>query len=449
VTLASNHRPLQIGLILAVSLHAFDEMVITIALPTIVRELGGGDLYGVSLASYILASLISVVWAGKSIDRRGPVRIFLIGYGLFALGLVMATIASSMGEFILARAVQGLGGGITWTVAYAVTNIVIPSDQRPKMIAWLDSAWLIPSLLAPSVGGYVIDYLDWHWIFVGQLPFVVLATFLLYPHLTPLTRISDVSSESSHQAIFQALRIAIGAGILVTVLAQPLDWTWLIYIPLALVIIVPPFAAVMPAGFFNARAGLPAAVVLHFLIFFAFYAAEMFTPRMLIELRGASSSVTGLAFTCCALAWIGASFLQAWLSSRIGVRQSLLWGMIITFTGLVLTATPLLPDTPYWFVFIAWAVAGVGMGMAYNTVVSATMDFTAEGKEGATSTANGIASALSVGLAAGIGGAITNHSEFSGGSLDEALAVIWVMAGVACLLGTAIVLARFKSRKTS
>ena len=91
---------------------------------------------------------------------------------------------------------------------------------------------------------------------------------------------------------------------------------------------------------------------------------------------------------------------------------------------------------------------GVGMGMAHNTVVSATMDFTAEGKEGATSTANGVASALSVGLAAGIGGAITNHSEFSGGSLDEALAIIWIMAGIACLLGTAIVLARFKSRKT-
>ena len=90
--------------------------------------------------------------------------------------------------------------------------------------------------------------------------------------------------------------------------------------------------------------------MLHFLIFFAFYAAEMFTPRMLIELRGASSSVTGLAFICCALAWIG--------------------------------------------------------------------------------------------------GAITNHSEFSGGSLDEALAIIWVMAGIACLLGIAIVLARFKSPKT-
>jgi MFS family permease len=439
-----NHRPLQTGLILAVSLHAFDEMVITIAMPTIVRDLGGAHLYGVSLASYILASLISVVWAGKSIDHRGPVRIFLIGYGLFAAGLIMATVAQDMTQFILARAVQGLGGGITWTVAYAVTNIVIPREQRPKMIAWLDSAWLIPSVLAPSVGGYVIDYLDWHWIFAGQLPFALVATFLLYPHLKPLAREADASSESSRQAIFQALRIAIGAGILVTVLAQPWSWTWLIFIPLAVAISWPPFIAVMPAGFIAARAGLPAAVMLHFLIFFAFYAAEMFTPRMLIELRGVSSSITGLAFTCCALAWVAASFVQAWLSSRISRLQSLLAGMMITLTGLMLAATPLLPNTPYWFVYLAWSVAGVGMGMAYNTVVSATMEFTAVGEEGATSTANGMASALSVGLAAGIGGAIINQSEFSGSGLGEALAIIWAMAGVACLLCIAIVLARFR-----
>ena len=174
-----NYRPLQIGLILAVSLHAFDELVIAIALPTIVRDLGGGDWYGVSLASYILASLISVVWAGNSIDRRGPLRIFLLGYALFALGLLLAMQATSIWEFIAARVIQGLGGGISWTVAYAITNIVIPREQRPRMIAWLDSAWLIPSILAPSVGGYLIDYLDWHWIFAGQLPFLAIAACLL------------------------------------------------------------------------------------------------------------------------------------------------------------------------------------------------------------------------------------------------------------------------------
>jgi len=268
-------RPLQFGLILAVSLYAFDELVITIALPTIVRDLGGGDWYGISLASYILASLISVVWAGNSIDRRGPVRIFLIGYGLFAGGLLLAMQADSMLEFIAARIIQGLGGGISWTVAYAITNIVIPKQDRPRMIALLDSAWLIPSLLAPTIGGYLIDYLDWHWIFTVQLPFLLIAACMLYPQLKPLHKAETTGKTGSVEALWTALRIAGGAG--------------------------------------------------------------------------------------------------------------------------------------------------------------------------ATSTANGIAASLSMGLAAGIGGALSNHSEFSGGSLGDALGIIWLMAGAACLLCFWVVAARFKA----
>lgn len=436
-------RPLQLGLILAVSLHAFDEMVITIALPTIVRDLGREELYGVSLASYILASLISVVWAGKSIDQRGPVRIFLVGYGLFAVGLILAMIANSMELFILARAIQGLGGGITWTVAFAVTNIVIPAAERPKMIAWLDSAWLIPSILAPSIGGYVIDYVDWHWIFAGQLPFLVLAAALLYPYLKPLAKSPHPNSESSSKAIIPALRIAIGAGILVSVVAQPVGWSWLFFIPLALVLGWQPLVKIMPPGFFRARAGLAAAVMLHFLLFFAFYATEMFMPRLMIEVQGMSSSVTGLAFTCCATAWIFASFAQAWLSHRISRYASLLWGIAIILVGLIATAAPLFSSPALWMIYLAWAIAGIGMGMAYNTVVSATMAYTEQGKEGATSTANGIAASLSVGLAAGLGGAIINQTTSSGGGLAEGLGYIWIIAGAACLLAALIIQGRF------
>jgi MFS family permease len=438
-----SYRPLQAGLILAVSLHAFDELVITIALPTIVRDLGGGDWYGVSLASYILASLISVVWAGNSIDRRGPLRIFLIGYGLFAVGLLMAMQASTMWEFIAARAVQGLGGGISWTVAYAITNIVIPREERPRMVAWLDSAWLIPSILAPTVGGYVVDYLDWHWIFSGQLPFLLLGMYLLYPHLKVMNKVPDAGVADSRGAIWGALRIALGAAVFVAVLAQPLSWLWLL-LPLSIAIAWRPFISVMPAGFNRARRGLPAAVLLHFLVFFAFYSAEMYMPLMMIELRGISSSVTGLAFTSCAFAWIGASFLQAWLSGRISVYRSLLIGVALTFIGVALTAALLIPAVPFWLIYISWAIAGAGMGVAFNTIVSATMNFTRDGEEGATSTANGISGALSIGLAAGIGGAITNHGEYAGAGLADALGIIWLIAGVACLLCLWVTVARFK-----
>lgn len=439
-----NDRPLQIGLMIAVSLHAFDELVLTIALPTIIKDLGGEGWYGVTLAAYILATLISVVWAGASIDKRGPVRIFFIGVILFAAGLLMGMQATTVYEFIIARVLQGLGGGINWTIAFAVTNIVFPKSRQPRMIAWLDSAWLIPSLVAPIVGGYIVDHLDWHWIFLGQLPFLLITVILVYPPLKPLTKSPAATHTAIEQSIFGAIRIAIGAGLLVTVLARPVDWSWLLGIPASLIIAWRPLIAVMPKGFMLLRPGLAAAVMLHFLMFYAFYTAEMFMPRLMIEVRGISTSVTGLAFTCCATAWVAASFLQAWLSSRLSVYSSMMIGIVITTLGLGITGLLLIPAMPYWLVYIGWAVAGIGMGIGFNTVVAATMAYTETGKEGATSTANGIAASLGIGLAAGFGGAINNHGEFIGIGLGDSLVFVWCISGLACVACLWIIQARFK-----
>ncbi len=440
------HNQLKFGLILAVSLHAFDELVLTIALPTIVRDLGGGDWYGISLASYILASLISVVWAGTSIDQRGPVRIFLIGYVLFAIGLILAALSTTMVEFVLARAMQGLGGGISWTIAYSTTNIVIPSSERPRMIAWLDSAWLIPSLLAPTAGGYIVDYLDWHWVFMGQLPFLLIAAIILYPHLKTLGKTQASATKStSANALWQAIRIAAGAGLLITIMAEPISWVWVFAIPVSLMIAWRPLVSVMPRGFVSIRPGLAASVMLLFLVEFSFFLADLFLPLMMIEVRHLSSSVTGLAFTCCAITWVGASFFQAWLSSRLTVQQSLMAGAIFSLIGIGLLASLLYPPIPFWMIYVAWGVEGFGMGLAFNTAVSATMDYTKTGEEGATSTANGIAGSLSMGLAAGIGGAIVNHGKFSGSGLSEALGMIWLLAGVVSLACLWIIYSRFKS----
>ena len=93
-------RQLQLGLIIAVTLHAFDELVLIIALPTIVKDLGGGDWYGVALSSYVLTSLIGIVWAGGSIDQRGPLRIFMTGYGIFLVGLIIAMLATDIYGFL-------------------------------------------------------------------------------------------------------------------------------------------------------------------------------------------------------------------------------------------------------------------------------------------------------------------------------------------------------------
>jgi MFS family permease len=434
-------RPLQIGLIIAVSLHAFDELVLVIALPTIVKDLGGVEWYGVAMSSYVLTSLVGIVWSGSSLDQRGPLRIFMIGYGLFLVGLIVAAAATDIYWFLLARALQGIGGGISWTVAFAVTNIVLPPEQKPRMIAWLDSAWVIPSLLAPTVGGYLIDFLDWRWIFAGQIPVLVIAAILLYPHLRRLNKAPHPSNRINH--LVTAIRVALSAALIVTCLGLEFGWQWL-GIPLAVVIGWRPLLKVMPKEFWLARAGMPAAVVCHFLIFFVFYGADTFLPLMMIDVREISSSVTGLAYTCAAITWVIGSFLQSSLVRRWSYRRSIALGMALVVVAIGLASSVLEPTAPYWIIYPAWAIAGFGMGLAFNALTTATMAFTSKGKEGSTSTITGIAESLGVAMAAGLGGALYNQASMAGYTLSEALVVIWLAAALAGVFTVWLVLLRFR-----
>jgi MFS family permease len=389
----------------------------------------------------VLASLIGIVWAGGSLDQRGPLRIFMIGYALFLVGLVSAALATDIYGLLLARALQGIGGGVSWTVAFAVTNIAFAPEQKPRMIAWLDSAWVIPSLLAPTIGGYLIDYLDWRWIFAGQIPVLLITAVLLYPHLRLLNKEPDPTHKTNHRVM--AIRLALAAALIVTCLSREFGWQWL-GIPLALLIGWQPLLAIMPRQFWLARAGLPVAVVCHFLIFFVFYGADMFLPLMMIDVRQISSSVTGLVYTCAAIAWVIGSFLQSALVRRWQYWQSISLGMVLFVFAVGLVSVVLAPAMPWWIIYPAWSVAGFGMGLAFNALTTATMEYTAKGKEGSTSTITGIAESLGVGLAAGLGGALYNQMSLAGYTLSQALAGIWIVAGVVGVLTVWLVLVRFR-----
>ncbi len=201
----------------------------------------------------------------------------------------------------------------------------------------------------------------------------------------------------------------------------------------------------MPTEFWLARAGMPAAIVCHFLIFFVFDGAEIFLPLMLIEVRDISSSVSGLAFTCAAITWVAASFLQSSLVERWQYWHSISLGMVLVVIAIAMLSTLLKPTIPFWIVYPAWAVGGFGMGLAFNALTTATMEYTEKGKEGATSTVVGIAASLGIGLAAGLGGALYNQMHMADYKLEQALGVIWLITGLVGLFTIWLVLLRFRN----
>src|SRR3954471_1859615 len=150
---SGTHRSLTIGLILTVSGAAFEALAVATTLPATIKDLGGLALYGWAFSAFMLTNLVGITVAGSEADRQGPARPFVVGVGLFVLGLTIAGLAPSMALVILGRAVQGFGAGVISSVAYVAIGRGYAESARPRMLAMLSSAWVVPGLVGPALAG--------------------------------------------------------------------------------------------------------------------------------------------------------------------------------------------------------------------------------------------------------------------------------------------------------
>ena len=150
-------------------------------LPTIVTDLGGLSFYGWSFSAYMLATLVGLILAGDEADYRGPALPFIIGVGAFVSGLVLAALAPSMSVFVLSRAVQGVGAGILVSVIYACVGQGYPEHLKPRIVAMLASAWVIPGLIGPALAGIISDVFGWRWVFLGLVFILPLGIGPVFP----------------------------------------------------------------------------------------------------------------------------------------------------------------------------------------------------------------------------------------------------------------------------
>jgi MFS family permease len=447
-TTTANQFSLIAGLVLAVSIHAYDELVLAISMPVISQDLNGFEWYGLSFASYLLASLVGIVWAGSETDKRGPLRIFMLGSASFLLGLILASAAQNMETLLLGRALQGLGGGISWTVAFAVINIAFEPLQRPKMIAILDTAWIVPSLIAPLIGGYIVDYLNWRWIFIGQIPILCITTYLLYPKFK---NIQPKHHRGTSNAIATAVKLALYGALLLYAFNQEFSLVWLIT-PFVLMLAWRPFSMLMPKGFYKQRDALSMLIMLQGLVFFAFYGIEIFLPILSTDILGFSNTKTGIIISIGACSWCVASFLQAWLSQRLASWQSLFLGFLIALPGVIallfvstsIEQSSLSIQSMEFLLYTTFALIGFGMGIGFNSCVSDAMHATEPGREGATSTSLGIMSSLAIGLISGLGGAILNLGDRMQWPVSDSLSLIWFAGMVAIILSLFYVGGRYR-----
>ncbi|MBW8482933.1 MFS transporter [Actinomadura parmotrematis] len=399
--LDARHRTATTGIVLVVTLLAFEAMSVGTVMPVLARDLDGLPLYAWGFSATLISGLLTTVLGGGWVDRSGPGRPLLAGLAVFVAGLAVAGAAPAMAVFIGGRVLQGLGTGVAMVAVYVLIARAYPEELRPRVFAALAAAWVLPSLVGPAVGGFVAEHAGWRWVFLGLIPLVVPAAAMLLPALRDLRPADGPPAPVSRSRYLAAVAAAAGAGAFLYGI-DDVTVPHLLLATAGIAGIAAGLPRLLPAGALRMRRGLPSVVLVRGLLAGAFFGMDAFIPLALTGLHGFGAAQAGVALTVGALGWSGASQIQG-RSARPRAFFVRLGAALVTLgiAGVVVAL-----EFSGWATVPAWTVGGAGMGFAISSLSVLTLDASPEGEQGANSAALQIADQLGSSLIVGAAGAV-------------------------------------------
>jgi MFS family permease len=442
---SAQRRSLTIGLVLTITLVAFEALAISTIMPTVARELDGLQLYGWVFTSFLLGSLIGIVVVGGAIDRSGLALPFGIGLGLFGIGLLVGGLAPTMPVLVAARFVQGLGGGTVPPIAYVAIGRSLPETLRARMFATMSTAWVLPGVIGPAIAGAVGQLVGWRAVFLGLLPLIGLVGGMTLGALRSVSAApSDVAAEAkvegaSRSRLPLAITVSLGVG-LVTIGLTASELAVTIGLSLAGAVLgLFALRRLTPAGTLVARPVLPAAVLLRGLLTFMFFGFDVFVALVLVSWRGRSLTEAGIALTATTVLWTAGSWVQARNSTRWSTYRFVQAGFATALVGLAGFMVVLRQDVSWLVGIPTFALAGFGMGLAYSPLALIVLREATPEAQGAASSALSLTDTVGTALGTGVAGAIVAASVRTNGEPMPGLAVAFTVSlavGVGGLLLT-------------
>ncbi|MFL5679973.1 MAG: MFS transporter [Chloroflexota bacterium] len=416
------YRSLTVGLVLTITLVAFEALAVATIMPIVGAELGNPHLYGWVFTSFFLGSLLGIVVVGGVIDRGGLVKPFLAGLILFSIGLVIGGITPSMEVLVAGRFLQGLGGGAIPPVAYVAIGRALPESLRARMFATMSTAWVLPGVIGPAISGIVAETIHWRAVFLGLLPLIVIAGAMTIPALVgsaPDPRRDDEGDATSTASEMRrrlpwAFVVTAGAALVVAGLTDAQLIPGLPLVIAGLAIGIPAFRHLTPPGTLRAERGLPAAVLLRGMLTFSFFCADAYVPLALVQWRGLGAATAGIALTSATLAWTAGAWVQAPRFTRIGPRRFVTIGFMTVAIGVLGFTVVLNPAVPVVIGFVLWGVAGFGMGLSYSPLSLVALAEAPPGGEGTATSGLQLSDVVGTALGTGVGGSIIAASNAAG-----------------------------------
>ncbi|CAM3658209.1 MFS transporter [Kibdelosporangium persicum] len=389
---------------LLVTLVAFENLGVNTAMPRMVADLRGGELYSWPFTVFLVTSLIANVLAGRLCDRRGPAFGLYTGVILFLAGLLVAGLAQSMGMLLAGRALQGFGGGTISIAIYVMIAYVYPERAQPAVFGLLSAAWVLPSLIGPAAAGVLTEHASWRWVFLGLVPLAVIGGLLLLPAVRQLPDRVEQADSVRGGLVPAAIAAALGIAALTWAAEHPSLATLLLGV-IGAAMLLPSLFRLLPKGTLTARPGLPVTILARGLLAGAYTAIEVYVTLTLTSVHGYSPVLAGLPLTVGALAWSAAALLPA-RNPDVDRLVFVRWG----FAFLAVGALGMLLVTPAWgwgwVAFIAWIIASAGMGLGYSSLSVLTMRYSSLPEQGANAAALQVSERVFSAVLVGVGGVL-------------------------------------------
>jgi EmrB/QacA subfamily drug resistance transporter len=353
-------------------LAALDQTIVGTALPVIVTELHGQDVYVWAFTAYLVAATISGPLYGKLSDLFGRRPIFVLGVSIFLVGSLLSGISQEMWQFIGSRGFQGLGAGALFPISIAIIGDIFAPSERGKYLGFFGAVFGLSSLIGPAIGGLITDNFSWHWIFFVNLPIGAVVLYVIW-RILPTRRETGVERSIDYlgAAVFVAALMPILIGL---TNKQFGDWSdpdvgGLVLLGLALSAVFVWVESrarepIVPLHLFRIRA-FTASVIAFFFAMMGFFAAVVFLPRWYQVVQGTSATSSGYQILPLLLGLIASATVAGQIVARTGRYKALIAASLVVLAVGLLLLTNLRPETPAPLVWLWMLIAGIGVGPSF------------------------------------------------------------------------------------
>ncbi len=399
--------------LLALFLGALDSLIMSAAMPTIVADLGGLHMYSWVYTAYFLCRVLAIPIFGKLADLFKVKVLFIFSIGVFLVSSIVAGLSTNMITLILVRVFQGAAAGGNFALVYVVLSDLAPPGKRGKTLSLASFTWGLASILGPTMGGAIVTYFSWRWIFFINIPVSLFSLLLIANYLVEIRpKKKQVHLDLAGVATFSTTIVTL----LTLLMLGGRDFGWLSPVSISLMGIA--VAAGFGFYFSEKRAKEPILALTFFKIrgfcmgnlsvflcssgIFCLFA---YAPLFIQGALGMPPMQVGMAMLSLSLGWSLGSLFMGQVLHLFARKTAAVMGAVIFASGCGLTLG-FDYRTTMTVCFWVFQMIGIGMGfvsMSTLLVVQGALD---EADMGVATSSNQFARSLGGTVGVGVGGGL-------------------------------------------